>query len=155
MPFSNATRTQAFLTAVALAAGVLLAATIGRGIVRPLAGMTGTMKRLAAVDIPGRDGSDEIAEMARAVDAFRQGMISSAAMQAARTHGQAAKEARQAAIDNHVAGFDRSVRDLLGTLADSAAEMRTAAGSMAATAEQTDRRAAYRSPPGRPRPMSR
>lgn len=65
--------------ATALLLGLVLAALIGRGIARPLGAMTQAMRKLAdgdtGVEIPARDGRDEIAEMAGTVDVFRRNMI--------------------------------------------------------------------------------
>jgi PAS domain S-box-containing protein len=62
-------------TASALLLGAFLAITIARSIVGPLVTMTNSMVKLAAGDmsteVPAADGKDEIAEMARALEVFR------------------------------------------------------------------------------------
>ena len=59
--------------------GIILAFLIGRGIVRPLTAMTGVINKLAAGDssiaVPARDNKDEIGDMARAVEVFRQNAV--------------------------------------------------------------------------------
>jgi diguanylate cyclase (GGDEF)-like protein/PAS domain S-box-containing protein len=59
--------------------GVLIAWFVGRSIIKPVACMTGAMERLAAgdnaVEIPSRDGVDEIGAMARALEVFKQSGI--------------------------------------------------------------------------------
>ena len=60
--------------AVAIVTGLLLAWLIGNGIANPIRKMTEAMKLLAGgdkgVDIPGTDRSDEVGEMAEAVQVF-------------------------------------------------------------------------------------
>jgi signal transduction histidine kinase len=62
-----------------LTAGLLLAFLIARSIVRPLAGITDAMMRLAAGDrtvtVPARTNTDEVGDMARAVEVFKQAAI--------------------------------------------------------------------------------
>ncbi|MBK5256116.1 MAG: HAMP domain-containing protein, partial [Vicinamibacteria bacterium] len=56
--------------------GLFVAFVIGRGIVRPVQGMTKAMTRIAGgdgtVEVPGLGGRDEIAAMASAVNIFKQ-----------------------------------------------------------------------------------
>jgi methyl-accepting chemotaxis protein len=133
------------LTAVALVLGVALALSIGRGIAGPVRGMTAVMGKLAdgdtTVEIPARDGKDEIGDMARAVQVFQANMIKADKLTAEQAAEQARKEARQQVVGGHIATFDRSVRGLLETLTTASTEMRTTAQSMSSTAEQTNQQA--------------
>ncbi len=142
---ASATLLQSVLTGVALLLEVVLAVVIGRGVVTPLNHITTTMTKLSrgntSVAVPSRDGRDEIGDMARAVEVFKESMINTASLTAAQARKHAAKAARQATVDEHISSFDRSVRDLLGTLAGSATDMRSAAQSMSATADQTSQQA--------------
>ena len=142
---ASATLLQSVLTGVALLLGVALAIIIGRGIVNPLARITMTMTKLSRGDtsvvVPSRDGRDEIGDIARAVEVFKENMVNTASLAATQTREHAAKAARQATVDGHISSFDHSVRDLLSTLAASATDMRTAARSMSATADQTNQQA--------------
>ena len=94
---------QAILAAVALVFGSGLAFLIGRGIVQPLAAMTGVMSRLAdgdnSVDIPSRDTQDEIGDMARAVEVFKQHAIEAQRLASEQEAARAAKERRSAAME--------------------------------------------------------
>ncbi len=69
-------RLSLFLSAVALLAGLVLAGFIGSSIANPIRGMTTAMKELAAgnhqLDVPYSARGDEIGEMARTVEVFRQ-----------------------------------------------------------------------------------
>ena len=63
-------------TAAILAAAILLAFLLGRGLSRPLTAITTVMNRLSSGDtsvtIPGGDRKDELGSMAAAVDVFRR-----------------------------------------------------------------------------------
>jgi len=67
------------VTSLVLVLGVLIAWFVSRSIVRPVAGMTAAMGRLAAgdneVEIPSRGSTDEIGAMARSVEVFKQNAI--------------------------------------------------------------------------------
>jgi methyl-accepting chemotaxis protein len=136
---------QALLAGIAIVLGCALAFLIGRSIARPISAMTSAMNRLAGGDksiaIPAHQNKDEIGEMAKAVDVFKQNMIKADSLTAEQQGEQARKEARQKAIDTYIGEFDRSVREALGALASAATEMRATATSMSATAEQTQHQA--------------
>src|SRR5579883_3407084 len=138
---SSTSSLQAILAGIAVLLGGALAFLIGRSIARPVAAMTAAMKKLAggdkAVAIPAQENRDEIGEMAKAVDVFKQNMIRADALAAE----QQAEEARKETVDGHIAAFDRSVREALSTLASAATEMRATATGMSATAEKTQRQA--------------
>src|SRR5204862_407594 len=67
------------LVAAALLLGGVLALVLARSIIRPVAGMTEAMTRLAGGDlqvaVPHRDARDEMGAMAKAVDVFRQNAV--------------------------------------------------------------------------------
>jgi methyl-accepting chemotaxis protein len=136
---STASTLQEILAAAALVIGIGLAVLIGRSIVVPLAAMTGVMGRLAAgdhgIDIPARDNQDEIGDMARAVEVFKQKAIEAERMAAEQTVARAAKERRQAAMEQHTQDFGKSISGVMTSLAGSADGMRRAAEAMAASAE--------------------
>jgi methyl-accepting chemotaxis protein len=142
---SSTSSLQAILAGIAVLLGGALAFLIGRSIARPVAAMTGAMNKLAGGDksvaIPAQENRDEIGEMAKAVDVFKQNMIRADALAAEQQSEQARKEARQKAVDGHITTFDRSVRETLETLAAASTEMRATATGMSATAEQTQRQA--------------
>jgi methyl-accepting chemotaxis protein len=126
---------QGILAIALLIAGTLLAAFIGRGITRPLIGMTQAMKRLAGGDtassIPSSGRTDEIGDMARAVGVFRQNALDAAALEVAEVAGRAAKERRQQAMNRHTADFGTSIAGVMSGLLQSAGALREAANDMA------------------------
>ena len=135
---SQASLTQELLAGIALVLGAGLAVLIGRGIAVPLAGMTEVMKKLAAgnkaVDVPARDNTDEIGDMARAVEVFKQNAIEADRAAAEQAAARAAKERRQAAIEQHTQDFGASISGVMSGLATSAEAMRSAAAVMAEAA---------------------
>jgi methyl-accepting chemotaxis protein len=114
-------------------------------VVRPMNAMTRTMTKLAGgdktVEIPARENKDEIGEMAKAVDVFKQNMIRADELAAEQEAEQTKKEQRQVAIEGYIATFESGVRGSLDTLASAATEMRATSQSMSATAEETSAQA--------------
>ncbi|CAA7618770.1 methyl-accepting chemotaxis protein [Magnetospirillum sp. SS-4] len=86
------------VTVFALALGVLFAWMIARGITVPIGDMTGAMNRLAggdnSVQVPALGNKDEIGEMAKAVQVFKQNAIDKLRMEAEQ---RAAEEAQRKA----------------------------------------------------------
>ena len=126
------------LSAAATAIGIVLAVLIGRGIVRPLAAMTHAMGKLAggdtSIDIPARDRKDEIGDMARAVEVFKEQGIKAERLAQEQAASQVAKAQRQAALEQHTQDFGRSISGVMESLAGSADAMRRAAEAMAEAA---------------------
>jgi methyl-accepting chemotaxis protein len=122
------------LSAGATVIGIILALLLARTISRPVNGMTAAMTRLAAGDtgaeIPGRDGTDEIGEMARAVAVFRQQAIENGHLAAAQDRERVAKERRQTAMDLHTQDFGNSISGVMEGFTAAAATMRQAASEV-------------------------
>jgi methyl-accepting chemotaxis protein len=139
---SSATLTQQLgLSAGATVIGIILALLIARTISRPVNSMTAAMTKLAAGDsgseIPGRDNTDEIGEMARAVEVFRQQAIENGHLAAAQEQERVAKERRQNAMDLHTQEFGRSVTGVMEGFMAASASMRQAASEVSEGARQT------------------
>jgi methyl-accepting chemotaxis protein len=145
---SNAARLRLLVLAgialVALAVGAI-AWVVGRGISRPLVDMTGRMARLAGgdleMDIVGVERRDEIGEMAKAVQVFKDNAITARRLEVEQKTEQERKEKRQQAVEGFIQGFDRSVTGSLKMLASASTELQNTAQSMSATAEESSRQA--------------
>ena len=128
-----------------LSAVVYVLVIVQHGVVRPLRTLTITMGRLAQNDLTvAVDGSarvDEVGDIARAVEVFKQNAIAAQAMEAAQASDRVAKERRQAAMDRHTDDFGTSIIGVMGGLTSSAEGMRNAARVMAATAEDVRNKA--------------
>jgi methyl-accepting chemotaxis protein len=129
------------LSAAGTVLGLILAFLIARSIIRPVNGMTSAMTQLAAGDtaseVPGRDNTDEIGEMARAVEVFRLQAIENLRMAGEREKDRVGKERRQAAMDRHTQDFGESVSGVMASFVDSATAMRQAASEVNEGARQT------------------
>ncbi len=134
------------IAGISLLLGVLLAVVIGRGIVRRLTTMTQAMTRLAAgdkaVEVQGRLDSDEIGDMARAVEVFRSNALAAETLSAEAEAGRAARERRAALIAGCVGSFESQVGGLVCQLSSSSTELEATARSMEETAGHTNTRAA-------------
>jgi methyl-accepting chemotaxis protein len=137
---------QKVIAGVALVLGALIAWLVGRGIIRPISGMTMAMGRLAAgetaVDVPSRDARDEMGAMAKAVEVFRENMINAERLATERAAENDAKLHRAQKVDGLAKSFESKVGQLVETLSSAATEMQATAQSMAATAEETNRQSA-------------
>ena len=129
--------------AAALLVGLasILGAFIARGITKPLSAMTSAMQRLATgdrgIEIPAQGQPDEIGEMAKAVEVFKQNAIENHQLTEATAREQAIKNRRQTVMDRHTQDFGTSISGVMSNLAKSADGMRSAAQEMAEAAIQT------------------
>jgi methyl-accepting chemotaxis protein len=136
---------QTILAAAGLVIGIGLAFLIGRGIVGPLTTMTGAMTKLAAgdktIEIPARDNTDEIGDMARSVEVFKQNMIQADQAAVAEKAEQIAKDQRTKRLGDLVGEFETKIGELVGVLSSASTEMEATAQSMSSTATQTNQQA--------------
>jgi methyl-accepting chemotaxis protein len=168
---------QSLRTTMAITATLvtLLITAIGflfsRAMFRPLAQMTGAMERLAsgdtAITVPERRGTDEIGQMARAIEHFRVTANEKAATEARARLGEAEREKAMAVLGGaleRVAGGDltadvgsdfpadfaqlggnynaalASLRELIGTVLESTGAIQTGSSEIAAASEDLARR---------------
>ncbi|AWK88984.1 methyl-accepting chemotaxis protein [Azospirillum thermophilum] len=129
--------------AVALA----LALLVSRSITGPLLRLSAAMRRLAdhdlTVTVPDTGRRDEIGEMARAVDIFKERGEENQRLRREQEEAEERSLAERKAMLVRLAdSFERSVRDVVSVVADSATEMRTAAESLSATTETAAAKAA-------------
>lgn len=115
------TRTGIIAVGIAMVAlGLGFSWLIGRSITRPLNGLAGVMKRLAAGDtstrIPATQARDEIGAMARTVIVFRDTMIERETLSQTQVEDSRAKEMRSDSISLTIAQFKHSVESVLGKL---------------------------------------
>lgn len=136
---------QEIVAGFALVLGIVLAALIGRGIVRPVTAMTAAMTRLArgdkSVNVPARERTDEVGDMARAVEVFRQNAIEADRLAVLQQAEATLKEQRTTRMDTLVRGFENRVGQMVGLLAAASTELEATAQSMSSTAEQTNQQA--------------
>ncbi|MFY8096046.1 MAG: methyl-accepting chemotaxis protein [Niveispirillum sp.] len=136
-----------------MVAAMILALVVSAGsirsvrsrVVKPVRGMTDTMNRLArrelTVAVEGGNRRDEIGDMARAVQVFKDGLIEADRLAEAQRREQAAKEARTARVNDLIKAFDEQSSAVLRTVSSAATELDATAQSMSAIAEETNRQA--------------
>ena len=138
---SSTSTEQLGLSALGIAIGIILAALTARSIVYPVTGMTSAMTKLAAGDtgseVPARDNTDEIGEMARAVEVFRLQAIENVRLGQERDKDRAAGARLQAAMDSYTQDFGTSVSGVMESFSGAAATMRQAASEVNDGARQT------------------
>ncbi len=133
--------TSALLLVILL--GVLYVA--GGSFVSPIIRATRRMTSLAAGDvatpIPDLSRHDEIGDMARAVDVFRQNAIARNELETAQAAEQSARQRRADRVDALVKGFQQKVAHSLSIVTSAATELDATARSMTQVADGTNRQA--------------
>jgi len=131
----------------AIVAMALLAWLVGRSISRPVATMTAAMRALSGgnltVDIPAHGRRDEIGEMAKSVQVFKDTMIEAERLRAEQeAQKQRAAAERREAMLALATRFESSVGGIVESVSAQAIELQATAQAMTDTSEQTSRRAA-------------
>ncbi|KQP50167.1 methyl-accepting chemotaxis protein [Methylobacterium sp. Leaf106] len=131
----------ACITLVVAAAALV----IGRQVSRPVRDLTKAMSALArgdlATGIPGLTRHDEMGEMARAVDVFRQNSLARVELEARQTSEQLARQQRADRVDLLVRGFEARIGGAIGIVTSAATELDATARSMTSVADATSRQA--------------
>ena len=120
---------------------------VARSIYRPLQAITGVMQSLADGNmqalIPSGDRQDEVGAMARSVEIFRGAMREAEQLrQQQEAERQQAEKDKAAALKKTADSLDQVVGSVIGALATSATRLQTAAQSLSANSEQTERESA-------------
>jgi methyl-accepting chemotaxis protein len=113
---------------------------------KPISGLTDVMARLArrelTVPVTGTERLDEIGEMARAVQFFKDGLIEADRMVAAQEAERAANQAKiEAAKNRMVTEFESAASSGLRTVAAAAVELDATAKGMTTMARETTKQA--------------
>jgi methyl-accepting chemotaxis protein len=129
------------ISAIALALGLAAGFVIARSITRPIAAMTETMGVLATgkldTDVPFTTQKEEIGQMARAVEIFRESMVQARDLAAKEQAEQQRQLERGQRMEVAVNQFDRIISEIVGSVSSAATELQTTAQSLSATAEET------------------
>ncbi|MFN3129746.1 methyl-accepting chemotaxis protein [Roseibium sp.] len=104
--------------------GVGLAIVLNLAITRPIKTITDVMNSLAGgnneVAIPGIDRGDEIGDMSRTVQVFRDNAVERANLQERNAQEEAARQERQQRIDNLIQGFRATAEEAIGSVESTA-----------------------------------
>jgi methyl-accepting chemotaxis protein len=141
--FSRAVVISVLTLVVAALAGVVL--FFEKAVAAAMMRITETMTRLAAddltVEVAGRERGDEIGQMAKAVQVFKENAEQRKLLEAREREEVAARLKRMETMDRLISGFDQSMSGILRTVSSAATELDSTAQSMAAIAEETSRQA--------------
>jgi methyl-accepting chemotaxis protein len=125
------------IAAVAIALHRLMAR-----IVSPLDRLSGVMRSIAAGDtaahVPHRGRRDEVGELARASELFRQTLVEKQQLQDDAENRRGEESARRDDLDAMIAGFRSDVRDVLQQVSGHTDQMAVAADSLSAIARQSN-----------------
>jgi methyl-accepting chemotaxis protein len=125
--------------------GVVVAVLLARRIARPITGITETMTTLAGGDtdvaVPAINRSDEVGEIAKAVEVFKRNMIETARLSALQAEEHASREARARQIDACTAAFDSSISAFIDTVVGAASRMEAMARKMVSATDNASERA--------------
>jgi methyl-accepting chemotaxis protein len=133
---------QGIISVVALVLLILLLGFVtSRLIGKPLAMMTSTMARLAGgdttVEVPATDRRDDIGDMARTVETFKNNAIELERSTAAREAEKAkAEEEKRQAMHKLADEFESSVRGVVNSVTSASGQVQVTAQSMSENAEQ-------------------
>jgi methyl-accepting chemotaxis protein len=108
---------------------------------RPIGDATAALRKLASgeldVDIPGRDRGDEVGEIGRAAQIFKEALITKKAAEERTAEEAESKLRRAAQIEGKTRDFECAIGTLIGHLSSSSTELEAAAGTLTKTAETT------------------
>ncbi len=129
-----------------LAAGVVLAWLIGRGIARPVVAMCAAMRALAGgdktIEIPSVGRKDEIGQMADTVAVFKTNMIEADRLREETERLKVSAEAdRKTGMLRLADNFEAGIKGVVNSVASQATEMQSSAAAMTHTAEQATQQA--------------
>jgi methyl-accepting chemotaxis protein len=130
------------LLAGGLAAGAAIAFITARAIATPIRGMTSSMDILAKGDtsvvIPGVGRSDEIGDMAGAVQVFKDSMIETERLRSEQAETEKRVAAQRKADMHKLANeFQAAVGNIIDTVSSASTELEASANSLTTTAETT------------------
>jgi methyl-accepting chemotaxis protein len=114
---------------------------VGRGVVRRLVRLQHSMKSIAAGDLAAEvatNGSDEIAEMAGALQVFKDNMVESNRLRAERLEtDKKAQAQRKAEMQRLADEFEAAVGEIVQTVSSASTELEASATMLTTTAEHT------------------
>ncbi|UCH75105.1 MAG: HAMP domain-containing protein [Rhodospirillales bacterium] len=134
----------------AVFAGILVVVMffIGVTITRPISRLTAVMRELADgnldTSVAGQEGTDELSDMARAVQVFKDNAVEKRRLERAQAESQerSAAEKRQT-VQEMADRFERQVKKVVDGVSSAATAMQVTAQQMSATAEQTSRQSTH------------
>ena len=143
--FVQAVWTAGVLSVIAVIFAVTAAIWLERNVTTRVVLLSGVMRQLARrdykFDLPCISKSDEIGDMARAIDDCRTGLQAADVVAAGQAVEQASKTERGKRLDALAGTFEAKVGAMVGNLASAATELQATAHTMSGTAGRTSERA--------------
>jgi methyl-accepting chemotaxis protein len=137
-----------FIGAVVMAGlliGLLFSLIFSQRIVDPIIRITAAMSKLAEggldVRVPAQSRTDEIGDMAAALQVFKDNAITARSLIEEREREQAVKEERTQRVTKLCTAHERSITDLLRALNSAATDMRSTSQTMHAIVRETGEQA--------------
>ncbi len=133
--FAEAQRLSFLFSIIILVVAALFSGIYARSLTRPINRMVGTMKELAdgnnAVAIPSLERHDEIGDIAKAVQVFKENALEMERMEAeTERNKQRTEEEKKAAMNNLANDFDRRTSSAIAALSAASQKMQQTAGMM-------------------------
>ena len=134
------------LGAIALAVAIGIIFLMIRTIARPIVAMTATMRSVAAKDygvtIPAEGQRDELGDMANALSTFRDGLQANERMEAEAAQRREQDARRAVAVEQAIAGFEKTAESVMLTISSAATELSAAAHDLSNAAQESTMEAA-------------
>ncbi|CAH2602567.1 HAMP domain-containing protein [Rhodovastum atsumiense] len=141
--FSQTVWTVSVMTALAGMLAVASAAWLSRNVTSRVVHLAGVMRQLACrdyvFDLPCTSRSDEIGDLARAIDECRTGLKQADALAAEQKRQHAADVERAARLHSLTREFEAKIEAMVNILSTSATELHATAESMSGTSGNTAR----------------
>lgn len=122
-----------------------MAFLMARSITRPMSQTADEMRRLAdgdvSIDIVHAQRHDELGDMSRAVQVFKDNAIERMRLESEQKKEQAAREARQQRVDELINGFRGRAQELLQAVSANMNQMQSTAQALGEIAENSAKRA--------------
>ena len=132
------------LLAIGLVISAVIAFLTARAIANPVVDMTMSMGQLAegdlSADIPAQDRSDEIGDMAQAVQVFKSNMITARKLEEEQTAAHAKEQERSRTIETRTGTFDSVISGALESVSTATTEMRSSSTDMSTLATDTNQK---------------
>ena len=136
---ANTTWIQQVGGGLAVLFGGIVAFLIARSIAGPLTSMNRAMGALAGgdlkVEIPGRGKTDEIGDMAKAIQVFKESMVETERLRDEQTALEERQvESRKADMRKLAGEFEQAVGEIVDTVSSASTELEASAGTLTTTA---------------------
>ncbi|MDE1933017.1 MAG: cache domain-containing protein [Bradyrhizobium sp.] len=141
--FWNMVQTAGILIAVLVLSSIVIAWLVARSVVKPLSRlklrMDGLSKGELNLPVADIERSDEIGEMARTVEVFKEAMVETNRLRAEQAETEQRQMARRKADMHRMAdSFEGAVGQIIGAVSSASAELEKSAGVLTSTATRSE-----------------